>query len=268
MEPITTNADNRQEIDDLIGKLEQGSDDLWEKLAQLTSSGIINVEELLDLYNSYCGDNSYSTSGSTQEQTTAGLQDFNNYESTNIENINGLNTNTEIQENEMMFEEMAEDASEEYAAVNTNSHAGMGSTNNSKEVIYIKYGDLHCSGAGGSELGRILGGPFMNFPQKVRVNKEVSNSKTMRNRIKRKYGGVVETAEETARRLEITKIKNREAATKAQEARKEREELLRARMSMIQRKNEYLKKVIKAMDNSRRINQPQKPLRRTKSGPQ
>ncbi|GAA0141718.1 hypothetical protein LIER_02798 [Lithospermum erythrorhizon] len=88
----------------------------------------------------------------------------------------------------------------------------------------------------------------------------------IRERKKRKYRGVIETEEQTAKRLEITKIRNREAATKTIQRKKEYDAYLQAQLKKLRWKNKYLKNFIKLLECPKGKNMQLQPLRRTLSG--
>ncbi|KAL2495514.1 Uncharacterized protein Fot_39271 [Forsythia ovata] len=294
MEPINTTAENlefQQEVDDQLENVMQDFIEFREKMTLLNSNGAINFEDLVDLFitHGHGSDNS-DLSESTRGQFTALLQDFNKFENTmlppyqvesnNMHNKNDLNkTNIETQESEMMVKEMAGVTSLDVAgscpltfpSVNITSH------NDSNGVNIIGYSNMTCYGVdfGG---GGILHGPFtkyfraqgggrMNFLPRAGGTSMASTSTPRRKRIKRKYRGVIETEEETACRLEQTKIKNREAAAKAQANKKANEASLWTQLLKLRRKNEFRKKLIMFLEGHERINLPPKSFRRTISGP-
>ncbi|KAL3519247.1 hypothetical protein ACH5RR_017396 [Cinchona calisaya] len=88
-------------------------------------------------------------------------------------------------------------------------------------------------------------------------------------RKKRRYKGVVETEEEIARRVERTKIKNREAAARAHQRKQAHEAHLQTLLLKLRKKNGFLKNMVMFLQGHKRADihpQPQ-PLRRTISGP-
>lgn len=248
MEPININANNSelQEVtDDKLEKVVKDFNEFRERMAQSSSSGDMELEDVIDLYINSGGENSYSTPQTTWGQVTALLEDFNKFESTllphqvqsaHVQSTHGFNIDREIQETEMMIQEMTEDTSQnetesfpDSSQTNINSHVGVGS---SSKVTHIRYGDLNCHETAGGIIGSVFGGSsetvfgsvmrFFRTPGAGGMNywphvgmKENADRTTRRRRVKRKYRGVIETEEETADRMERTKIKNREAAAKA-----------------------------------------------------
>ncbi|CAI9756692.1 unnamed protein product [Fraxinus pennsylvanica] len=295
MEPINTNAENlefHQGVDDqLENVMLQDFNKFREKMTLSNSDGAIDFEHLVDLYitHGHGSDNS-DLSQSTRDQFTALLQDFNMFEntmlppyqveSTNMHNKNDLNkTNIETQESEMMVNEMAGVTSLDATGSCPNTFTSMKITshNDTNGESIIRYSNMTCyrADAGGSG---ILLGPFtryfraqhggrMNFLPWAGGNAMASTSTSRRKRIKRKYRGVIETEEETACRLEQTKIKNREAAAKAQDNKKAREASLWTHLLKLRRKNKFRKNLITFLEGHERINLLPKPFRRTISGP-
>ncbi|KAI3456603.1 hypothetical protein Pfo_013266 [Paulownia fortunei] len=304
MEPISTSSDNsevEQVIDDGLEKVVQDFNEFRERMSQSSSSGTMKLEDLVDLYINNSGENSYGTSQTTQGHFTTLLEDFNKFESmlpahqvesAHMQSRNGFNIDREMQDSEMMIKELVKDTSQNdtgsfpasFQTVNVNSHVGAGSSSN--RVTYIRYGDLNYHGAAGGIIDSVFGDGSetdfssvmrffrtpdeggMNFWPQVGLNDNANRKTTRRKRVKRKYRGVIETEEETASRMEKTKIKNREAAAKAHANRQAREAYIKTQLSKLRRKNEFLKKLVTFLEGRKRINLRPEPLRRTISGPQ
>ncbi|PIM98490.1 hypothetical protein CDL12_29030 [Handroanthus impetiginosus] len=238
----------------------------------------MKFEDLVDLYINNGGQNASQTTG---DQYIDLLEDFNEFESTlppdelegtHRQSRNGFNIDKEIQESEIMIKEMVEDTSQN---VDGSFPAYSKTMNINSHVTYIRYGDLNYNGAAGDIIASVFGGghsenvfgSVMRFLKTPCVNENGKERTRRRKRVKRKYRGVVETEEETARRMEMMKIKNREAAAKAHANRQARETYVQAQLSKLQRKNEFLKKMVKFLQGQKKINLHPQPLRRTFSVP-
>lgn len=243
MEATTTTADHpetQQVLNDRLEKVLQDFNEFREKMSQSSLSGAMKLEDLIDLYINSGGENSYSMSQTTQDHFTAILEDFNNFEnmlqpnqvvSADIQSRNEFSIETQIQDSEIMIKEMAEDIShntnESFPAasqtLHTNFNLGLDSgSGSSSRVTYIRYGDLNSYEAASGIIGSVFGSgsetvfdSVMRFFRPWGANENAKKRTIRRKRVKRKYRGVIETEEETSLRLERTKIKNREAAAKA-----------------------------------------------------
>ncbi|KAK4439488.1 hypothetical protein Salat_0283700 [Sesamum alatum] len=226
MEAITTTAENpevQQVINDRLEKVLQDFNEFREKMSQSSSSGAMKLEDLVDLYINNGGENSYSTSQTTQDHLAMILEDFNKFEnmlppnqvvSPDIQSRNGFSIQTQIQESEIMIKEMAEGIShntdESFPAspqtLNTNSNLGLDSGSSSR-VTYIRYGDLNSYEAASSIIGSVFGsgsgsetviGSVMGLFRTWGVKQNAKKRTIRRKRVEMKYRGVTETEEETA----------------------------------------------------------------------
>lgn len=222
MEPINTNTNMefQEVLDDHLEMIVQDFNEFRERMAQSNSNGAIKLEDLIDLFIDKGRENSCGTEHNTLPPHQ--LQS---------EHMDSFNSDTQIQESELMVQKMTENTSqndggsflESSKTLNVYSHMGVGN-----RVTHIRYGDLNCHEAAYDIIDGIFGGSAatgldsvmrrLRTELGVKGNGDRTNGRT---KVKRKYRGVTETEEETAQGqgMEITKTKKRETSTTAHESR-------------------------------------------------
>ncbi|KAH6833560.1 hypothetical protein C2S53_005364 [Perilla frutescens var. hirtella] len=225
----TCSSESHEVFDDHLEKIVQEFNEFQGRMSEKCCNGSMRLEDLIDMY---------INSGGVIVNSPVDLTES---ESDQVQSAHGFSINREIQESDIMIDEIMvrEDTSQNdtgnfpdsSATVKTHSRVGAGGNN--LKVTHIRYGDLNCPGVADSVIGSVsgcsaetvfrsvmksfrtpAGAGGKNLWQQVGV-KESGGGTTSREIIKRKYKQITETEEETASRMEITTIKNRESSAKA-----------------------------------------------------
>ncbi|KAI5671286.1 hypothetical protein M9H77_11650 [Catharanthus roseus] len=291
MDPPIISSDNltpQNFTDNQLDKLPQRLNEFQIQI-QSHSSITCTVMDFLDSFLTPCVNNNWNISNSLQTNLTTLLHDFEEYETKMLHPCarnfpaptHDLSSNaqqsytytTEILDTQVMIEETYHDSTTAGLGLNmtfdhliTHSNnlggtSGLGGMNSSASFHGSGFFSSNSFGASSSSSSSSV--RYFHCKE----NSSWSEKDSIRRRRKRKYKGIVETEEETALRLERTKIRNREAAAKAHHKKQDHEANLKCKLLRLRKKNKFLKNFLMFLEDGKSKGSFPMPLRRTISGP-